>query len=568
MPKITINGKELEFKAGQTIIEVARENDIVVPHFCWHPKLSVSGNCRMCLVDIEKMPKLAIACSTLASDGMIVNVDSEKAIKARNAVMEFLLINHPLDCPICDEAGECKLQDYAYKYSVGESRFEEEKQHKNKRVELGPFVMFDAERCISCSRCIRFSDEIAGKKQLTFVNRGGRVTISTFPGESLDNPYSLNVTDICPVGALTNKDFRFKARVWEMSKTNSICVGCSRGCNDEIWVRNNIILRLTPRTNEEVNSCWMCDEGRLNTFKFVNNERVDGNYLRKDGLLVKVGFDEAVSGAASRLKSFKPSEIAFIGSAYTTCEDNFVFSKFARSTFGSKNLDFARHILPGSQDELLIREDKTPNCFGAELSGIMPPQGGLKFDEIMKFVASGKIKALYCLEDDLASICSEYQDALSKLELLIVHSVNFNKMTDLADIVFPASSYAEKNGTMINFQGRIQRIRPAVETAEADRSLDGMQMSRLDRFGTDFDKWAKKNRVDSMPDWKIILSVASLMNLKMKYSMAEDVFEEMTHQIDLLHGLDYDMIGEMGVQLKQKKTEKDKIEKAVKLQKA
>jgi len=169
MGKITIDGKEYEFEYGQTVIDVAFENGLDIPHFCWHPKLSVSGNCRMCLVEIEKMPKLAIACATLAADGMVVYTKSEKAIAARNAVMEFLLINHPLDCPICDEAGECKLQEYAFKHSKGESRFVEEKVHKNKRVKLGPFVMFDAERCISCSRCIRFSEEIAKKPQLTFV---------------------------------------------------------------------------------------------------------------------------------------------------------------------------------------------------------------------------------------------------------------------------------------------------------------------------------------------------------------------------------------------------------------
>ena len=263
MPNINIDGRAVDFKQGQTIIEAARDNGIEIPHFCWHPKLSVSGNCRICLVEVEKMPKLVIACSTLASEGMTVHTKSEKVIAAQNAVMEFLLINHPLDCPICDEAGECKLQDYAYKYSVGESRFVEEKVHKDKRVALGPRVMFDGERCISCSRCIRFCDEIAKDPELTFVQRGDRVTIVTYPGEEMDNPYSMNTIDICPVGALTSRDFRFKARVWDMSSTNSICNGCSRGCNTEIWVRNNEILRLTPRHNEEVNSYWMCDHGRL-----------------------------------------------------------------------------------------------------------------------------------------------------------------------------------------------------------------------------------------------------------------------------------------------------------------
>ncbi|MCX6151540.1 MAG: 2Fe-2S iron-sulfur cluster-binding protein [Ignavibacteriales bacterium] len=553
MPKLTLNNKDIEFKSGQTIIEAANDNGIDIPHFCWHPALSVSGNCRMCLVEVEKMPKLVIACSTLAADGMVVQVDSEKAIQARNAVMEFILINHPLDCPICDEAGECKLQDYAYSHSNGESRFDEEKVHKEKRVELGPFVMFDAERCISCSRCIRFCDEIAKDNELTFVNRGDRVTIVPFPGEKLDNPYSLNVTDICPVGALTNRDFRFKARIWDMSKTNSICTGCSRGCNDEIWVRNNEILRLTPRYNQDVNSYWMCDHGRLNTFKFVNAEnRIDGPYLKKDGVLSRVGYDEAIANTVRQLKSFKPSEIAFLGSAFATCEDNFVFAKLARVVNGGKELDFVQHISIGKGDDILIRVDKTPNALGAELVGIKPISVGLDFEKFISAIENGRIKALYCLEDDIVSINSSYAGALSKLELLIVHSTNKNKTTKLADIVFPASTFAEKNGTMVNFQGKVQRIRPAVSTVDMDRSVDGMSLSRLDKFGTEFDRWNQSRKVDARASWKIIQSIASLMGLKIKYNMAEEVFEEISKSISAFHDLDYDVIGELGVSVKTK----------------
>lgn len=339
MPYLTIDDKHVEFKQGQTIIEAAVAADIDIPHFCWHPKLSVSGNCRVCLVEVEKMPKLVIACSTLAAEGMVVHTKSQKTLDARNAVMEFILINHPLDCPICDEAGECKLQDYAYAHGKGESRFEEMKVRKEKRVQLGPFIKFDGDRCISCSRCIRFSDEIAGANQLTFVKRGDRVTITTFPGESFDNPYTLNTTDICPVGALTNQDFRFKSRVWEMSSTKSVCIGCSRGCNTEIWVRNNEILRLTPRHNEDVNSYWMCDKGRLNTFKFVNaNDRVDGTFLRENDGLKKVDWLVAISKTAEYLKEYKASEIAFIGSPFATCEDNFSLVKLAKA-LGVSNID-------------------------------------------------------------------------------------------------------------------------------------------------------------------------------------------------------------------------------------
>ncbi len=548
MPKITIDGREIEFKQGQTIIEAAADNSITIPHFCWHPKLSVSGNCRMCLVEVEQMPKLVIACSTIASEGMIIHTKSEKATAAVNAVMEFFLINHPLDCPICDEAGECKLQDYAYQHSVGESRFVEEKVHKDKRVPLGPRVLFDAERCISCSRCIRFCDEIAKDSELTFVQRGDRVTITTFPGEELDNPYSMNVVDICPVGALTNRDFRFKARVWDMSHTNTICIGCARGCNIEMWVRNNEVLRLVPRHNEEVNSYWMCDHGRLNTFKFINADvRVDSPHIRKEGILSKVSWEKAFAETASRIKSFNKEEIAVIGSPFTTCEDNFVISRFAKSVIGTGNLDFIRHIDNEFGDEILRRSDITPNTLGAELVGVIPSKTGKNLDQIIKGIKEKKIKALFLFEDDLVNIDSEIESILSKLDLFIVCSADFNKSTLLADIVFPAATYAEKNGTFVNFQGRIQRIRPAVSTLEVDRALEGMSMSRLDKFGTKFDRWASGKQYDARSTWKILTGLSEYLGYKFKYHMAEEVFADMSNSIDAFRGLNYDDIGDLGV---------------------
>ena len=427
MPKIVVDGKEIEFTHGQTIIEAARNNGINIPHFCWHPKLTISGNCRVCLVEVEKMPKLVIACATLAADGMVVHTASENALNARNAVMEFLLINHPLDCPICDEAGECKLQDYAYSHGDGESRFVEEKTHKDKRVPLGPYVMFDAERCISCSRCIRFCDEIAKDPELTFIKRGDRVTIVTYPGQEMDNPYSLNTTDICPVGALTNRDFRFQARVWDMSATKSICTGCARGCNTELWVRNNLVLRLTPRQNEEVNSYWMCDHGRINTFKFINAEdRVDGAYIRKEGSLIPAAMEDAVSAAANELRKYNKDEIAFIGSPHVTNEDNYVLAKFARN-IGSKNIDFLRKTDSSFEDDILRREDVTPNSLGAELAGVVPVKGGLNFDQIIENIKKGKIKALYLIEDDLVSERPELEETFAKLDLLIMHAHKYEQ---------------------------------------------------------------------------------------------------------------------------------------------
>ncbi len=551
MPNIIIDGKTLEFKTGQTIIEAALENGIEIPHFCWHPKLSVSGNCRICLVEVEQMPKLVIACSTIASEGMVVHTNSAKVIAAQNAVMEFLLINHPLDCPICDEAGECKLQDYAYKYGVGESRFVEEKVNKDKRIKLGPRVMFDGERCISCSRCIRFCDEIAKDPELTFVQRGDHVTIRTYPGQEMDNPYSMNTIDICPVGALTSTDFRFKARVWDMSATKSVCIGCSRGCNTEIWVRNNEILRLTPRHNEEVNSYWMCDHGRLNTFKFVNaKDRIHYPQIRKDGALTEVGWDEAFAEAASRLKTFQKDQIAVIGSPYATCEDNYIIAKFAKNVLNTGNLDFIRHTDPEFADDILRMKDITPNSKGALLAGIKPSAAGLDIDGILDAIKEHKIKVLYLIEDNIVESFSEIRDYLGKLDLLIMHSTNFNQSTEYADIVFPAAAYAEKNGTFINAFNFIQRIRPAITTSELDRALDGMNLSRLDKFGTKFDSWASGKKIEARPTWRILVSLAKAFGVKLKYSMAEDVFEDMAQSIDELKNINYDDIADNGINLK------------------
>ena len=548
--KITLDGAQYEVDNKKTILEAAREHKIHIPHFCFHDKLSLSGNCRVCLVEVEKMPKLAIACMTPVAEGMIVNTKNERVINAREAVMEFILINHPLDCPICDEAGECKLQDYAYKYSKGFSRFVDNKNHKEKRVEIGPRVMFDAERCISCSRCIRFCDEIAGVHQLQFVNRGDRVTIETFPGQSLDNPYSMNVVDICPVGALTNKDFRFKSRVWEMSFTDSVCHGCARGCNIEIGVRNNEILRLNPRRNDDVNSVWMCDHGRLETWKNVNAEnRIKSSKIRKEGQLVEVGWDEAIAKVASELKSFGKNEIAVLGSAFATNEDNYVLAKFAKEVLGTRNIDFCRHA-EGVDDAVLVRADKTPNAAGAELVGIVPQENGMDFHKIISAIKAGKIKALYCLEDDVA-LMPGIEEALSNLEFFAVHATNHSKTTQYAHVVLAASTYAEKNGTMTNFQKRVQRVRPAVTTFEQDRALDNFEMSRWDKFAAHNDKWGKGPRRDARPSWKIIASIAGMMGTKYKFNNADDVFNEICQKIDGFKGLSYLKVGVKGAIVKQ-----------------
>lgn len=551
---VTIDGKQYNVDSKRTIIEAARDNGVEIPHFCWHPRLSVSGNCRMCLVEVEKLPKLVIACATQVAEGMTVHTANPRVVNGREAVMEFLLINHPLDCPICDEAGECKLQDYAYEHSIGVSRFEEDKVHKPKRVELGPNVLLDMERCIMCSRCVRFCEEIAGKPQLTFIERGTHVELTTFPGEQLDNPYAMNTIDICPVGALTSRDFRFKARVWELSSTETVCPGCSRGCNMYSWVRNNEILRQTPRFNPDVNDFWMCDAGRLNTFKVVNSEkRIKAPFMRKEQGVVEVGWDEAIAKVASELKTFKASEVAAIGSAYATNEDNYVFQKFVNEVLGTKHLDFKRHVVENDEDSILIRSDKTPNSRGALLVGVHPRDNGLGFDGIIKAIEEGQIKVLYVLEDDIASD-PDVARALSRLEFLVVHSAMENETTQHADVVLPCATFAEKQGTFTNFQGRVQRIRPSVATIEQDRALDGFAMSRLDKFGSQFDRWAKGVKRDARPSWRIVSGVASLMGVKFKYVRGEEVFSELASSVPAFRGMNYQRLGNKGMLLREKQS--------------
>jgi NADH-quinone oxidoreductase subunit G len=555
LPKLIIDNKDVEFTQGQTVIEAARASGVKIPHFCWHPGLSVSGNCRICLVEIEKLPKLAIACSTTATDGMVVHTKSEKVLSAQNSVMEFLLINHPLDCPICDEAGECKLQDYAFKFSIGMSRFDEEKNHKDKRVSLGPNVMFDQERCISCSRCIRFCEEVAKEPQLTFVQRGEKVTIKTFPGKELDNPYSMNVVEICPVGALTSKSFRFRSRVWDMSFTDSICPGCSRGCNSIMGVRQNEILRIEPRENSEVNNWWLCDWGRLNTIKNLSDEKVRMNLpkIKPEELpsgkekLIEVGWEEAVSKSVSLLTG-KGNNILFLASPFSTLEDNYTLKKFAHEVFKCNELFYLPNIDESFGDDILRKSDKTSNSTGLKALGIQPVT-----ESILDKIQTGKYKTIYVLNDNIERV-SEVANLISKFEGKIFHLNKKNKFAETnADVIFSESSYSEINGTFMNFQGRIQRIRPAIATLEQERLFGEYSFSRLDKFGSANDRWTKDNRCNARPTWKILKQIAMAFGKNFKFENSEEVFSEMCNIEFGLKDMDYEKIGSKGYSVKSEK---------------
>lgn len=540
MPKLTIDGKEYEARAGQTVIQVIYENNLDLPHFCWHPALPVAGNCRMCLVEIEKMPKLAIACATTVSEGMVVNTQSLNATKGREDVMEFLLINHPLDCPICDEAGQCKLQDYAFTNSRGESRFEEVKVHKDKRVAFGPNVLFDGERCISCSRCIRFGEEIAEQPILSFVHRGDHVTIEPFPGTQLDNPVSMNVIDICPVGALTSRDFRFKARVWDMSFTDTVCPGCANGCNIRVGVRDNEILRLEPRPNPNVNDFWMCDEGRLTTYPSVNaDDRVSGAMQKTSDTHTNVELLSAVQTVVSALKKYKADEIAFVASAYATLEDNFIFTELAKAK-GIKHVGYFTNKR-GNDEKLLIKRDKTPNAYSLKILGVQPFG-----DDFAASLRSGNIKAVYSLEDDFLGR-TDLVNTFGKVEFFATHATNMNTTAKRADIVLPASAWAEKEGVFINSDGWINLLKPAVATTHTVRGFDHLNQSRLDKYGTQFDRWAQHKKIDAIESWRLTQMIGSEIGKKTDFRYTEDVFEAAAAKLPALSSLDYDKLGGEGL---------------------
>jgi len=405
----------------------------------------------------------------------------------------------------------------------------------------GPNVIFDGERCISCSRCIRFAKEIAKQDVLTFVRRGDNVTIQLHPGTQFDNPYSMNVIDICPVGALTSLDFRFKSRVWDMSFNESVCPSCARGCNIKLGVRNNEILRIEPRANPYVNRFWMCDYGRLN-YKFVNENRITEPLIRVNNSLMKTNWEEALNTAVERLKPFAPDEVMFIGSPRATTEDNYLFVKFAKEVFKSKNIDLLEHYDETFADDFLRCSDKTPNLTGAREVGIRQNPHSVSIQNLADSIRGGKIKALYLIEDNFEDY-PEIEDALSLLDLLIVHHYNHNKLTDNADIVFPVTTFAESEGTYVNIQRRVQHFTPALVTKNNLRTM-GMKMSRLDKLGAFNDRWTQYELRDIKQTWRVIQMIANKFGAGWNYKNTESIFKEIAEHIDSFKGMTYELLDE------------------------
>lgn len=531
---VQIDGEWHQFPKGLRIIEACRQAGKHVPHYCYHPKLTSPGNCRMCLVEmglpararpgeelpldasghlpIQWIPRPAIACANVVADGMGIRTDSALTRACREGVMEFLLINHPLDCPICDQAGECRLQEFSVEYGKGKARFREPKVHKPKNVDIGPLIRLDDERCILCSRCIRFMEEVAQDPVLGFTERGSYTTLTVHPDRQLDHNYSLNTVDLCPVGALTSNDFRFSMRVWFLRETKTIDVNCGTGINITLHSRENKVFRVTPRENNEVNSCWMPDSHRLNFHYLDSPARLTTPLVKGEGGQQAATWRDALAAVRRRLGAISGPELALVASARMTNEELFAVRRLARQ-LGISLLG----VVPrqGEPDGLLISADRNPNTQGAKLVlGMDDPGAGLQ--AIRDAVRAGRVRGLLVFGEDLLEAGFETED-LRKLEVLLTTQVLTGPMTGLADVVLPAAAWAEKRGSMINVQGRIQRLNRAVAAPGQARD-----------------------------DWEIVADLIRVAGGQADWRGLDELFREMAGEIAVMEGLSLAKIGDLG----------------------
>jgi len=558
--KVKVDGREIKVPrlladwSGKltptTMIQACELARIDVPHYCWHPKLPVAGNCRMCLVEfgtpavgpdrkpvlnpdgtpkIAKSPRPAIACATPISPGMEIYTTTPAVKQMREGVLESLLINHPLDCPICDQAGECKLQEYSVDYGQSTSRFVEPKVHKPKDIDLGPRIKLDAERCILCTRCIRFTRDIAHDDALGIINRGSYNTISNYPGLPFDNNYTLNTVDICPVGALTSNDFRFKMRVWFLKESKSVCTSCATGCNIIVGSREDKIYRYTPRDNDAVNGSWMCDAGRLNYKWIQRKDRLKDVLVRGQ----KTTWTEALNEISDKLKKASPGSVAIIASARQTNEELWLISKL------KARLCAISDAIPrvGEGDKLLVSGDKNPNTNGARLTGICFTEMGINLAKIADGISQGKIKTLLVFGENIArrgvsnvqlrerETISEVVDdhgltpeLLGKLDTLIVSDILPNETTKLAHYVLPGCAHAEKRGTFTNTKGRVQKFMKAVEAPG-----------------------------DARPEWEFLHDLVHHVTGQNGFVTTEGLFNEMARDVSAFHGLTWAALGDTGL---------------------
>jgi NADH-quinone oxidoreductase subunit G len=445
MVRLTIEGREVEVPPGTSVLEAAKLAGVLIPHYCYHPSLPVAGVCRMCMVEIEKQPKLAASCATTAAPGMVVRVQSAQAKAARQSVLEFLLINHPLDCPICDQAGECELQDYVFQEGRAGTRYGEYAKRYNPVEEFGPDVLYVPNRCILCTRCVRFMDDVAQEPVLNVSERGDRAYIGVFEGEALDHAWSGNVVDLCPVGALLSKDFLHKARAWDLDRTASVCTGCTQGCNTTIETREGKVVRIKPRPNMDLNRHFMCDEGRLG-YQWMNRaDRLEAPMVRDaEGKLVPTGWEQALATAAALVREAKGGAVALVsaGASCEALERAAALAKAAggRGAFRVRTGD--ERPLAGVPD-LALRAERAPNVHGAL-------EAGFTRDWDAAVVAARHAPLVIVLDEGLEGV-----DTLPAATIHVGTTLPEVARRHAA-VVLPCANTAEEDGTFRNLTGRVQ----------------------------------------------------------------------------------------------------------------
>lgn len=446
--KLTINGKEVEVEKGTNLIEAARQVDVEIPHFCYHPALPVVAVCRQCLVEVEGWPKLVPGCQTPVQEGMVVKTDSEKARDAQRQQLEFTLLNHPVDCPICDQVGECDLQRLYFDYDFQPARHDLPKMTGLKAAPIGPRVTYDEERCILCWRCIRVCDEVARTHQLDLKERGFHTVIATAPGQRLDNPYSLCTVDLCPVGALTETEFRFNVRAYRLSSVDSICAGCATGCHIELHTYGGTIRRTKPRFSAEVNRYWMCDDGRYVYQDYTTRDRL--GEARVDGK--RTSLKKAVAEAGRILGDVAPDSVIVLVSAQMATETLFAVRRLVDRADGAQVFATGRPDWEG--DDILRSADRNPNSAGLKLifgDRLASPA------DLEQRLSSGTVKLALCIDEKTTN-----PEIAERVDKVVVLAHRDGGIVKRADVVLPLAAWTEIDGTFVNRDGRVGRFHPAV----------------------------------------------------------------------------------------------------------
>jgi len=534
MPSVRIDDHVYEAEKGKTIIQVADDAGVLIPRYCYHPDIGIEGSCRMCLVEVEKSPKLVPSCATPIADGMVVRTNTERVQQAVRYAMEFLLLHHPIDCPVCDQSGECWLQDYYMAYAGHDSRYAlGEKTRRRKAFDLGPSVKLDQERCILCTRCVRFTRNVTHTNEIQVFNRGHKAEIGIYEDAPLTNPYSINVVDVCPVGALTSSDFRFKVRAWFLQGTTSVCAGCSTGCNLRIdhsaraigggipgyTATEGKIYRTVGRRNVAVNRSWLCDEGRLSFHTLERWPRLTSAFV--DAHVQDI--EDALSFVHDRLEEFRTQygddSIAALASATNTNEALFLMKKYFKGRVDFR-LGNETDLYTKMEDDLLRRMDKHPNTQGAIDLGLAGDLGGL--NGLLTRVRDKHIRAMWIsfqpqlVGEDADEIISELEELIDAVEFSILSTTHDFEWAKKASVLLPMAAWSEEQGTYTNYAGRVQMTNRAVVPPGNALPLHVLMLEML-----------KHSNIQAPKEPSVI-------------------FDWLAREVPLYAGLDYDSIGLLG----------------------